>query len=106
MTWVRPAYHRDAWPAGDDRQLINLDQYRVVRLVRGTFGDRAGWAIEALVETMTDEALRAPMHGRTALLAVLPAEAEERAATLLAQLQERLAAGARVIDLNVELPPE
>ena len=98
MAWVRPAYQRDVWPDGDDRRLINLDHYRAVRVTRGAFPSRAGWAVEAITETMDRSASTSEIQGRTALLAAV--RSEELATRLLEQVQHALANGSPVLDLR------
>jgi hypothetical protein len=96
--WVRPAYRHEAWPAGDDRRLINLDHSRAVRVTRGAFPPRAGWAVEAIVETADPNANVSRTQGRTALLAAVPTE---RLATgRFDQVQRALAAGTQLLDLR------
>lgn len=103
--WVRPAYHRDMWPQGDDRRLINLDQYRIIRVVRGDFPKGVGWAVEAVVETTADGAQPSTERrlGPTALLAALPYDSEELATRLFELLQERLLGGHGFMDLSAEI---
>jgi hypothetical protein len=98
--WVRPAYHRDAWTGGDDRRLINLDHYRIVRVTFGAFSGRGpgGWAIEAITETMDRSASTSEMQGRTALLAAVRTEA--LATRLFEQVQHALATATPVLDLQ------
>jgi hypothetical protein len=105
MAWVRPAYHRDVWPDGDDRRLINLDHYRIVRVTYGAFGPqgRAGWSGEAITETMDRSASTSEIQGRTALLAVVPTE--EEAVALFERVQQELASGGRLLDLR-PAPPD
>jgi hypothetical protein len=102
--WVRPAYHRDAWTAGDDRRLINLDHYRIVRVTFGAFGGRGpgGWAVEAITETMDRSASTSEIQGRTALLAVVPTE--EEAGALFERVQQELASGSHLLDLHLAPP--
>ena len=102
--WVRPAYDRDVWPDGDDRRLVNLAHYRIVRVTAGGLGPRAAWAVEAIVETADRNTVTSEMQGRTALLAVVATEA--RAAALLEQVQAGLAAGRPCIDLRDASPGE
>jgi hypothetical protein len=103
--WVRPAYDRDTWSEGDDRRLINLDRYRIVRVTFGAFGGPGpgGWAVEAITETADRSASTSEMQGRTALLAVVPTE--DLAATLFERVQHGLAAGRPLVDLR-RAPPE
>ena len=65
--WVRPVDDARVWPDGDDRRLINLDHYRIVRVTEAGFA-RAGWAVEAIVETTDRNTVASEIQGRTALL--------------------------------------
>jgi hypothetical protein len=96
--WVRPAYHHGTWTGGDDRRLINLDHYRIVRVTEGAFGNQAGWAVEAITETMERGATASEMQGRTALLAAVPTE--PMAAALFELVLRGLAAGSPLVDLH------
>jgi hypothetical protein len=98
--WVRPAYHHGTWTGGDDRRLINLDHYRIVRVTDGAFGGQrpGGWAVEAIVETADRHTVTSEMQGRTALLAAVPTEA--MATALFDQVQRGLAAGTQLLDLH------
>jgi hypothetical protein len=100
MAWVRPVYHRDVWPDGDNRRLINLDHYRIVRVTSGDFGPhgQSGWAVEAITETMDRSASTSEIQGRTALLAAVRSEA--LATHLFEQVQQALATGVPVLDLQ------
>jgi hypothetical protein len=100
MAWVRPVYQRDVWPDGDDRRLINLDHYRIIRMTFGAFGPQAqgGWAVEAITETMDRSASTSEMQGRTALLAAVRTEA--LATRLFEQVQHALATDTPVLDLQ------
>jgi hypothetical protein len=96
--WVRPAYHRDVWPVGDSRRLINLDHYRIIRVSTGAFGPSGAWAVEAFVETMDRATVTSEMQGRTALLAVVPTEA--LANELFEQVQTALLKRSPLLDLR------
>jgi hypothetical protein len=100
MAWVRPAYHQEVWPDGDDRRLVNLDHYRIIRVTSGAFGPqgRGGWVVEAITETMERSASTSEMQGRTALLAAV--RTEELATRLFEQVQHALANGSPVLDLR------
>jgi hypothetical protein len=96
--WVRPTYHKDVWPDGDSRRLINLDHYRIIRVSTGAFGPGGGWAVEAFVETTDRTTVTSEMQGRTALLAAVPTEA--LADELLEQVQAALLKGSPLLDLQ------
>ena len=96
--WVRPVYHRDVWPDGDHRRLINLDHYRIIRVSSGAFGPGGGWAVEAFVETMDRAAVTSEIQGRTALLAAV--RTEELATGLFERVLDALARGCPVLDLH------
>jgi hypothetical protein len=102
--WVRPAYHRDVWAAGDERRLINLDHYRIVRVTFGAFGGKGqeGWAVEAITETADRSASTSEIQGRTALLAVVPTE--DAAVMLFERVQHGVAAGSPLVDLHLAPP--
>jgi hypothetical protein len=100
MAWIRPVYHRDVWPDGDNRRLINLDHYRIVRVTSGDFGPQGqrGWAVEAITETMDRSASTSEIQGRTALLAAVGTEA--LANRLFEHVQSALATGNPLLDLH------
>jgi hypothetical protein len=100
--WVRPAYHRDVWTGGTDRRLINLDHYRIVRVVEGGFRNQAGWAVEAITETVERGAVTSEIQGRTALLAAVPTE--RMAVALFELVQQGLATGSPLVDLRFDQP--
>ena len=95
--WVRPVYDARVWPDGDDRRLFNLDHYRIVRVTEAGFGARAGWAVEAIVETTDRHTVASEIQGRTALLAAVPSEAA--AVALFERVQQGLATGVPLLDL-------
>ena len=55
MVWIRPGYHRDAWPEGDDRRLVNLEDYYLIRVseTRPEEG-KTFWIIEALTHRVSN----------------------------------------------------
>jgi hypothetical protein len=96
--WVRPVYDQHVWPDGNDRRLINLDHYRIVRVTEAGFGSRAGWAVEAIVETTDRNTVTSEIQGRTALLAAVPHETA--AVALFERVQQALAANHPLLDLH------
>ena len=96
--WVRPVYDQHVWPDGNDQRLINLDHYRIVRVTEAGFGSRAGWAVEAIVETTDRNTVTSEIQGRTALLAAVPNETA--AVALFERVQQALATSVPLLDLH------
>jgi hypothetical protein len=105
--WVRPALHKQVASAGDDRQVLNLDGYRQVRVVRAQ-PHSAGptrWLLEAVREGAAGPAAgEEPVPAARSLadvLAVVPTEALANACfdALAAGLQ----GGAALVDLSTRV---
>ena len=106
MVWIRPAYHRESLPDGDDWQFVNTDHYRALRLTESA-PDAHGATRWELV------AFRAPPGSglpelapgeEVDVLASVPNEVWAR--ELLGALRTALASGSPLIDLSELIPQD